>query len=338
MKRKRHGLDQGDFGARLERALAATANGTKAKTATDKGPVSSAPAQVSPSSITKPVEPTGKPGVSGLPIAAHRHEIISALSRHQVLVLTGETGSGKSTQLPQYLIADKTIVTPGRRVAVTQPRRVAAITLARRVAAEIKSPLGKAATARVGYNVRFDANLGRANEVVYLTEGMLLQELLRDPGLREYGVVVVDEVHERGVNVDMLLGFLRLLVAGVGKGAEARKLSGVGQLKVVVMSATAEVDALARFYSDGFVKASGGSPNDGPAADQIARVSVQGRQYPVQVIHEPKPVPDWTDAALRCIFQVHCKEPMPGDMLVFMTGQETIQSLQRSVEEYSTLR
>ncbi|KAF2155158.1 P-loop containing nucleoside triphosphate hydrolase protein [Myriangium duriaei CBS 260.36] len=307
---------------------------------------------------------------SALPIASHQSEILSALSSSPVLILSGETGSGKSTQLPQYLLSAPWH-RKSQRVAVTQPRRVAAISLARRVATELGTALGKAGGgARVGYSVRFDANVGRQNELVYLTEGMLLVELMADPGLCKYEVVVVDEVHERGVNVDLLLGFLRELVCGRGKGAEVRREKGAGGLRVVVMSATADVEALKAFFDEGFglqarERESDGRPNGAgvsnvkpdestntsdksnsapqptteksPAesSQKVSTVAVAGRQYPVQVTYLPSPTDDFTEAALKCIFQVHCKEPMPGDVLVFMTGQETIQGLQRNIEEYA---
>ncbi|KAG8629954.1 hypothetical protein KVT40_001573 [Elsinoe batatas] len=294
----------------------------------------------------------------GLPIVAHRQEIISAVERHPIVILTGETGSGKSTQVPQYLLSRNvgSSTTKKLKIAVTQPRRVAATSLAKRVANEMRSPLGKAPKAKVGYSVRFDSNVGRDNEIVYLTEGMLLMELLRDPGLTQYGVVVVDEVHERGVDVDLLLGFLKGLVRGDGEGAKKRREKKVDNLKVVVMSATVEVEGLTKFFGDQDAQqlADSGAPptsnsdetektangntlngySNGHCQD-VTLVQVEGRQYHVQVNYLPEPVQDFTEAALKAIFQIHCKEPMPGDVLVFMTGQETIQGLQKNVEEYA---
>ena len=262
---------------------------------------------------------------AALPITAHKSAIISALRESPVLLLTGATGSGKSTQLPQYLLD-----APWRkaRIAVTQPRRVAAINLARRVADELGTPLGRAGpAARVGYNVRFDDNVGKNNEVKFLTEGMLLQEMLRDPSLKEYDVVVVDEVHERSVNVDLILGFLWNLVLGTGELASRRNGR---KLRVVVMSATANTETLSAFFEEGSaVEKSNQSQN----SRQVNTVAVEGRQHPVQITYLPHPTNDFLEAALKCIFQVHCKEAMPGDVLVFLTGQETIQSLQKNVEE-----
>ncbi|PSK54012.1 hypothetical protein B9Z65_7818 [Elsinoe australis] len=296
------------------------------------------------------LSPRSAPGKSTtLPIATHKQEITTALETHPVLILTGETGSGKSTQVPQYLLSPKFLSAskagsnaPKLKIAVTQPRRVAATSLAKRVATEMRCPLGKVAGARVGYSVRFDANVGRDNEVVYLTEGMLLMEMLRDPGLTGYGVVVVDEVHERGVDVDLLMGFLRGLVRGEGEGARKRREKGRKGLRVVVMSATADVEGLRRYFGEVLEdandegKEAGEEEEPGEDGDKsVATVKVEGRQYPVQITYLPEPAQDFVEAALKAVFQVHCKEPMPGDVLVFMTGQETIQGLQRNIEEYA---
>jgi len=286
---------------------------------------------------------------SELPITAHKSAIIASLNQTDILLLSGETGSGKSTQLPQFLLS-----TPWRRnrIAVTQPRRVAAINLARRVADELGTPVGKSSpAAKVGYSVRFDDNVGRSNDIKFLTEGMLLQEILRDPGLSEYDAVVVDEVHERSVNVDLILGFLKNLALGVGPGTKKRKGR---KLKIVVMSATADIERLTEFFEQGHTQTDDTANDElsiqqtdtvsqktvksavnGQESRSVSLCSVQGRQYPVQTIYLPEPAQDFSDAALRCIFQIHCKEPMPGDILVFLTGQETIQSLQKNVEEYA---
>lgn len=304
-----------------------------------------------------------------LPIWPHAASIRDSLSQTDILLLAGETGSGKSTQVPQFLLPAQWCT---QRIAVTQPRRMAAISLARRVAEELGTPLGKtSAAAQVGYSVRFDDNVGKSNRIKFLTEGMLLQELLRDPGLAEYSCVVVDEVHERSVNVDLILGFLRDLITQRGEGAKRRK----GRpLKVVIMSATADTEVLKTFFEQGyldrtlpstepmgsaredstainsekkskkasFIEANGAShaeatqsATNGSSPGHVTTCFVQGRQFPVQTIYLPEPIQDFSDAALKCIFQVHCKEPMPGDILVFLTGQDTVQSLQKLVEEYA---
>ena len=182
-----------------------------------------------------------------LPIWSHVGGIREALVGKDVMILVGETGSGKSTQVPQMVVDEpwckpqsvtvpKDISNPaepatgspdstpqtvrvGGCIAITEPRRVAATTLARRVAEEMGTPLGTSSPkSTVGYSVRFDQSAGPNTRIKFLTEGTLLQEMLRDPWLRAYSAVVVDEVHERGANVDLLLGFLRNMVVGKNEG------------------------------------------------------------------------------------------------------------------------
>ncbi|KAK5132866.1 hypothetical protein LTR08_008582 [Meristemomyces frigidus] len=292
-----------------------------------------------------------------LPIWQKQKEIRAALRNHDILVLSGETGSGKSTQVPQFLL-DEPWCRSGK-IAITQPRRVAAITLAKRVAEEMGTPLGSSSPAsKVGYSVRFDDNTSPSTRIKYLTEGMLLQEMLRDASLTQYSCVIIDEVHERSVNVDLLLGFLKQLVGNQGKRGTP--------LKVVVMSATADVDTLKRFfeladqshdpalvpeernpsYTDDASEASwGGLSGDEqhdavlkPTTSSALRVTlchVEGRQYPVMTRYLDTHSDDIMDTTLQRVFQIHCKEPMPGDLLVFMTGQERIQELQKLLEEYA---
>ena len=185
-----------------------------------------------------------------LPIWSHVAGIREALVRKDVMILVGETGSGKSTQVPQMVVDEpwckpQSVTVPkdvsnrgghaepatgstdsscqtvrvGGCIAITEPRRVAATTLARRVAEEMGTPLGSSSPkSTVGYSVRFDQSAGPNTRIKFLTEGTLLQEMLRDPWLRAYSAVVVDEVHERGANVDLLLGFLRNMVVGKNEG------------------------------------------------------------------------------------------------------------------------
>ncbi len=185
-----------------------------------------------------------------LPIWSHVAEIRDGLREKDVMILVGETGSGKSTQVPQMLVNEpwckprsvniprdalndghpagsdtipmdcsSQTVRVGGCIAITEPRRVAATTLARRVAEEMGTPLGSfSPKSTVGYSVRFDQSTSPNTRIKFLTEGTLLQEMLRDPWLKAYSAVCVDEVHERGANVDLLLGFLRNIVAGKNEG------------------------------------------------------------------------------------------------------------------------
>jgi ATP-dependent RNA helicase DHR2 len=272
-----------------------------------------------------------------LPIWPQADIIKAALKKNNILVLTGETGSGKSTQVPQFLINEPWCT---KCIAITQPRRVAAISLARRVADEMGSFMGsQSPAAKVGYNVRFDNATGPNTKVKFLTEGMLLQEMLRDPAMSQYSAVVVDEVHERSVNVDLILGFLRNLVSG-RDGNTTRK----NPLKVVVMSATADVQSLVEFFGDSQPssesKQADGKPTvqkDASLVDssRISTCFVEGRQYPVKTVYLPQPTQDWVESALKIIFQLHYKEPLPGDILVFLPGQDFIEGLEKLVNDYA---
>lgn len=276
-----------------------------------------------------------------LPIWAHREEITSSLrGSSDVLLVVGETGSGKSTQVPQFLCQErwcqrKKVKVPGQAdvvniggvIAITQPRRVAATTLASRVAREMGTPLGSSAGATregaVGYSVRFDHNVPRGTKIKFLTEGMLLQEMLRDPDLRQYSAVVVDEIHERSVDVDLIAGFLKQIVNGDKAGR------GGVPLKVVVMSATADVEKISEFFNS----ATAGEEEKKQPPVQVLRI--KGRQYPVEIKHTPKPVPDIREALFEQITKIHEQEPLPGDILAFLTGQEEIEAAQRRIEEYN---
>ncbi|KAH5567575.1 hypothetical protein HBI24_230770 [Parastagonospora nodorum] len=263
-----------------------------------------------------------------LPIWSQADTIKASLKKNNVLVLTGETGSGKSTQVPQFLHSEPWCT---KCIAITQPRRVAAISLARRVAEEMGSFMGsQSPTAKVGYSVRFDNATGPGTKVKFLTEGMLLQEMLRDPAMSQYSAIVVDEVHERSVNVDLILGFLKNLVADMESGAQTKRKD---PLKVVIMSATADVESLVEFFGNSQTSAT--SSEDSKIERQISTCFVEGRQYPVKTTYLPEPTQDWVEAALKIIFQIHYKEPLPGDILVFLTGQDTIEGLEKLINDYA---
>ncbi|KAI1607969.1 ATP-dependent RNA helicase [Exophiala viscosa] len=298
-----------------------------------------------------------------LPIYKHADQIKQEVREHEVLLLVGETGSGKSTQIPQFLVTEpwcKRKTTQGGAnvggcIAITQPRRVAAISLARRVAEEMGTPLGNSSPAsQVGYSVRFENSTSPSTRIKFLTEGMLLQEMLRDPWLKEYSAVVVDEVHERGVNVDLVLGFLRRMQDLKSK-EDGR--GGIG-MKVVVMSATADMEKIRDFFNstsaespaiqqDDRVEEDCGTlqgsaldkkPPNGVASESAIRATsllIKGRQHPVTMNYAPSPVPDILDAAYQRIMHIHSHTPLPGDILVFLTGQETVESLSSLLTSWS---
>ncbi|KAK9773686.1 putative ATP-dependent RNA helicase prh1 [Seiridium cardinale] len=272
-----------------------------------------------------------------LPIWSHKDQITSTVRDNDVLLLVGETGSGKSTQVPQFLCHERWCqrkkvkvsgqtepVNVGGVIAITQPRRVAATTLASRVAREMGTPLGSSGATRegsVGYSVRFDHNVPKGTKIKFLTEGMLLQELLRDPNLRQYSAVIVDEIHERSVDVDLISGFLKQIVSGDKAGR------GGLPLKVVVMSATADVEKISDFFNP-----AAGNESQEKSSVQVLRI--KGRQYPVNIKHTQSPVPDIREALFNQIKEIHEHEPLPGDVLAFLAGQEDIEALQKRLEEY----
>ena len=186
-----------------------------------------------------------------LPISARAEEITAAIAAGQVLILAGETGSGKTTQIPKLCLA------AGRgargRIACTQPRRVAALSVSRRVAEEMGVAWGR----EVGCKVRFDDRTSSATVVKFLTDGMLLAEVQGDPLLREYDTVIIDEAHERSLNIDFLLGHLR--------GLRHRR----PDLKIVITSATIDTAAFSAAF------------------DGAPVIQVEGRMFPVEVIHAP---------------------------------------------------
>jgi len=237
-----------------------------------------------------------------LPMWGAKEAFLREVSRHPTVVLLAETGSGKTTQVPQFLIGAR--LQGSSMVAVTQPRRVAAISLAKRVSKELGYELGD----RVGYRVRFQEETSNNTQVLYQTDGMLLREAMMDPILSRYSWVVLDEAHERTVNTDILFG--------VVKTAVRKRSTTRNPLKVVVMSATVDADKFGQYW---------GCPV----------LYVAGRQHPVHVRHMSSETDDWQRAMLSTIFQIHEEAPPKEDILVFMTGQDEIEAMARQVRTLS---
>ncbi|QRN81855.1 MAG: DEAD/DEAH box helicase, partial [Nocardiopsis sp. BM-2018] len=231
-----------------------------------------------------------------LPITARRDEILELLRTHQVVVVAGETGSGKSTQLPKMCLeagrgAD-------RLIGHTQPRRVAARSIAQRVASELDTTVG----GLVGSSVRFDDRVGDQTAIRVMTDGILLAELQRDPTLDRYDTIIVDEAHERSLNVDFLLGYLRQL------------LPRRPDLSVIVTSATIDTERFAAHFADA----------DGTPAPIV---EVTGRTYPVELRYRPPESDDGRDVdqvQAVCEAVTELMREGPGDVLVFFSGEREI--------------
>ncbi|MFH4979026.1 hypothetical protein AB6A40_005735 [Gnathostoma spinigerum] len=244
---------------------------------------------------------------STLPIDGVKEELTARIRSSATCIIAGETGSGKSTQVPQFCI-DGGLCGNGL-VAITQPRRVAAITLAKRVAMERKSEVGE----EVGYKVRFENFESDETKIVYGTDGIFLREALHDSILSRYSVIIVDEAHERSVHTDVLLYVLNL--------CQNQRKNTENPLKLIIMSATLDTDIFSIYFHEAPV------------------YLIQGRNYPVEIFygnsltsHE-----DYVFNALVTVFQLHQSEPLDFDILVFLTGQEEIESACKKVMEASKL-
>uniref|UniRef100_A0A0E0EKA9 RNA helicase n=1 Tax=Oryza meridionalis TaxID=40149 RepID=A0A0E0EKA9_9ORYZ len=225
-----------------------------------------------------------------LPIYKFRDELLKAVEEYQVIVIVGETGSGKTTQIPQYL--HEAGYTAKGKVACTQPRRVAAMSVAARVSQEMGVKLGH----EVGYSIRFEDCTSEKTLIKYMTDGMLLREFLGEPDLASYSVVMVDEAHERTLSTDILFG----LVKDISRFRP--------DLKLLISSATLDAEK----FSDYF--------------DSAPIFKIPGRRYPVEVHYTKAPEADYIDAAIVTVLQIHVTQP-PGDILVFLTGQEEIETI-----------
>ena len=253
----------------------------------------------------------------GLPIVQEEHEIVDAINTNPVTVICGATGCGKTTQVPQFLYeagyGDPECASHPGAVAVTQPRRVAVTSTARRVAEELNVPLGE----DVGYQVRYDKNVGENPRIKFMTDGILLREVQLDFLLRKYSVVIIDEAHERSVNTDILLGLLSRIVPL--RAALAAEGKAVTPLRLVVMSATLRVEE--------FV----GNKKLCPTPPALLQVAT--RQFPVTVHFSRRTeTADYVGTAVKKVLAIHRKLP-PGGILVFLTGQREVELMCRKLRE-----
>jgi ATP-dependent helicase HrpA len=244
---------------------------------------------------------------AALPISARRADIVDAIRSNQVVIITGETGSGKTTQIPKMCIE------AGRgiegAIGCTQPRRIAAISVASRIAEEMDEPLGRS----VGYKIRFDERSGKDPWLKIMTDGIFLMELHSDPQLRRYDTIIVDEAHERSLNIDFSLGILRSL------------LPRRRDLKLIITSATLDSEKFSRAFGDAPI------------------IEVSGRLFPVEVRWEPlepEQEDSYIEAAVKAVDEL-CRESAGGDILVFMPTEqdinETCEMLEGRKEKYTVL-
>ncbi|PIA28042.1 hypothetical protein AQUCO_07300016v1 [Aquilegia coerulea] len=233
-----------------------------------------------------------------LPVWQQKDEFLQALHANQTLILVGETGSGKTTQIPQFVLEAIELDDKRKKmmVACTQPRRVAAMSVSHRVAEEMDVTIGE----EVGYSIRFEDRSSAKTILKYLTDGMLLREAMTDPLLENYKVIILDEAHERTLATDVLFGLLKEV------------LRNRPDLKLVVMSATLEAEKFQAYFS--------GAP----------LMKVPGRLFPVEIFYTQEPERDYLEAAIRTVVQIHMCEP-PGDILVFLTGEEEIEDACRKI-------
>jgi ATP-dependent helicase HrpA len=264
-----------------------------------------------------------------LPVSGKRDDITAALAAHQVIIVCGETGSGKTTQLPKIALAMgrgklNYPAGQGKLIGHTQPRRIAASSVAKRIAEELKTPLGDV----VGYKVRFQDRLSRDASVKLMTDGILLAETQTDPLLRAYDTIIIDEAHERSLNIDFLLGYLRQL------------LPRRPDLKVVITSATIDAQRFADYFASAAPAPGRPKPGAAPSggSDDAQRgawgpmvpapvIMVSGRMFPVEQRWRPYEESrdyDLNDAIADAVDELWLSPHSAGDILIFLPGEREI--------------
>ncbi|EIE19374.1 P-loop containing nucleoside triphosphate hydrolase protein [Coccomyxa subellipsoidea C-169] len=231
-----------------------------------------------------------------LPIFPYREQLLQAVAEHQIVIIVGETGSGKTTQIPQYL--HEAGYSKAGRIGCTQPRRVAAMSVSARVATEVGCKLGS----EVGYSIRFEDCTSDKTVLKYMTDGMLLREFLGEPDLATYSVMMVDEAHERTLHTDVLFGLVKDI-------ARFRP-----DLKLLISSATLDAEKFSEYF------------------DYAPIFRIPGRRYPVDILYTKAPEADYLHAAVVTTLQIHVTQP-PGDVLIFLTGQEEIETAEELLRQ-----
>ena len=239
-----------------------------------------------------------------LPIYEYKQEILKLIKDKKILIIEGETGSGKTTQIPQYLY-ENGFCENNKKICVTQPRRVAAMSVASRVAYEMGVKCGH----EVGYSIRFEENVSPMTKIIYMTDGIFLRYLLSDNLLNEFSVIMIDEAHERSIQTDIIFGIIKTLI-------EKRE-----DLRIIISSATLSTLKFKNYFSDAEI------------------IKVPGRRFPVDIYYTKSPEPDYIEAAVITSLQIHISQAEElfdddnsgGDILVFLTGQEEIELAKRMI-------
>ncbi|KAF2161088.1 hypothetical protein M409DRAFT_28419 [Zasmidium cellare ATCC 36951] len=247
-----------------------------------------------------------------LPVVQEEQKIMEAIHNNSVSIVCGATGSGKTTQLPQMLLENG--YGADGIIGITQPRRVAAVSVASRVSHELGAQYGK----QVAYQVRYDSNVGFGTKIKFMTDGILLREISQDFALSKYSVIVIDEAHERSVNTDILIGMLSRIVP-LRHDLSKEEPKKYKPLKLVIMSATLRV---ADFLMNARLFKSTKPPI----------VQAEGRQYPVTEHFARRTQRDFVEETVRKVSRGHRKLP-PGSILVFLTGQDEIQTVAKKLKE-----
>ena len=239
-----------------------------------------------------------------LPIFEYKEKILELLKKNQIILIEGETGSGKTTQIPQYLY-ENGYCKDNKKICITQPRRVAAMSVASRVAYEMGVKCGH----EVGYSIRFEENVSRITKIIYMTDGIFLRYLLSDNLLNDFSAIIIDEAHERSIFTDIIFGIIKELI-------QKRE-----DLRVIISSATLSTTKFQNYFFD------------------APLIKVPGRRYPVDIYYTKSPEPDYIEAAVITALQIHISQAeelfdednLGGDILIFLTGQEEIELAKRMI-------
>lgn len=262
-----------------------------------------APQQINKKGITDSIQISTKSANleirKQLPAFKVRNELLNLINENQVVIVIGETGSGKTTQIPQFLYEAQ--YHKRGLIGITQPRRVAAVSVSKRVSEEMAVELGK----EVGFSIRFNDNTSDSTKIKFMTDGILLREALMDNDLDKYSCIVMDEAHERSLNTDILLGYFKRLI-------KRRR-----DIKLVITSATMNYQKFSNFY--------GNAPC----------FFIPGKTFPVDIMYSSVPSVDYVDSAVKQALRIHLGRDS-GDILIFMTGQEDIETTCESIREELT--